>query len=321
MGEIMRILVTGGMGFIGSNFIRHTLQKHENYEIINYDKLTYAGNPDNLKDIENNQRYKFIKGDICDNVLIHESVKDVDAIVNFAAETHVDRSIKDAGDFITTNVYGTHVLLEATRKHDIKTYLHISTDEVYGSIEENSFKETDILYPSNPYSASKAGADLLVLSYYNTYGLQGKITRSSNNFGPYQYPEKLIPSFILKALGDEKLPIYGTGENVRDWIYVEDNCRALDAVLHDGKPGEIYNIGASNEKTNIEITKMILDKLEKPESLITYVEDRAGHDFRYSLDSTKVRNLGWQPKYEFGKGMEKTISWYVENEWWWSSFI
>ena len=317
MGELMRILVTGGMGFIGSNFIRHMLRKYEDYDIMNLDKLTYAGNPDNLKDVEGNKRYSFVKGDICNKELVKEVMIDVDAVVNFAAETHVDRSITSADDFVRTNVYGTYVLLEAAREHDIRKYLQVSTDEVYGSIEEGAFKETDLLTPSNPYSSSKAGADLLALSYHNTYGLPVLVTRSSNNFGPYQYPEKLIPFFILKALRDEKLPLYGTGKNIRDWIYVEDNCTALDLILHKGKAGEIYNVGGSNEKTNLEITKILLDKLEKPESLITYVEDRPGHDYRYSLDITKIKELDWQPKYTFEEGMERTIQWYVENEWWW----
>ncbi len=313
----MKILVTGGAGFIGSNFIRYLLNKYPDYKIINLDKLTYAGNLDNLKDIQNNPRHIFIKGDICDKKIVEETVKDsIDAIVNFAAETHVDRSIADAGSFIKTDVFGTYRLLEASRKYDIK-FVQISTDEVYGSIENGSFKETDPLKPSSPYSASKAGADLLTHSYYTTYNLPVLITRSSNNFGPYQHPEKLIPLFITNALQDKPLPLYGDGKNVRDWIYVLDNCKAIDLVLHKGKEGESYNIGTGNEKTNLEMTHMILQELKKPKSLISSVKDRPGHDRRYSLDSTKIRKLGWKPQHEFEDAFKETIKWYKDNEWWW----
>lgn len=293
------------------------LNKYPDYEIINLDKLTYAGNLDNLKDIQNNPRHIFIKGDICDKKVVGEIVEDtIDAIVNFAAETHVDRSIVDAGSFVKTDVFGTYRLLEASRKHDIK-FVQISTDEVYGSIENGSFKETDPLKPSSPYSASKAGADLVVHSYYTTYNLPVLITRSSNNFGPYQHPEKLIPLFITNALQDKPLPLYGDGKNVRDWIYVLDNCKAIDLVLHKGKEGESYNIGTGNEKTNLEMTHMILEELKKPESLISSVKDRPGHDRRYSLDSTKIRKLGWKPQHEFEDAFKETIKWYNDNEWWW----
>ncbi|MFN3966323.1 MAG: dTDP-glucose 4,6-dehydratase, partial [Endomicrobiia bacterium] len=280
----MRILVTGGCGFIGSNFIRYILKKYHEYKIINLDKLTYAGNPDNLKDIEKNKNYKFVKGDICDSKIVDKLVKEVDCIINFAAESHVDRSILEPGSFLKTDVFGTYTLLESAKKNNIKRYIQISTDEVYGSIENGSFTEESPLRPNSPYSASKASADMLCRAYFVTYNLPVIITRSSNNFGPYQYPEKIIPLFITNALEDKLLPVYGDGKNIRDWIYVLDNCKAIDLVLHKGKPGEIYNIGGGNEIQNIELTKKILKLLNKPESLIKFVEDRAGHDRRYSLD-------------------------------------
>jgi len=315
----MKILVTGGAGFIGSNFVHFMLKKYSDIEIVNYDKLTYAGNLDNLRDIENDSGYTFVKGDVCDSKLVDEIVKqDIDQIINFAAESHVDRSIKSPGRFIQTDVYGTHILLEAARKFDTE-FIQIGTDEVYGSIERGSFKETDKLEPSSPYSASKASADLIAQSYYMTYGLAVKTTRSTNNFGPYQYPEKLIPLFIIDALRNKPLPLYGDGLNVRDWLYVEDNCEAIDIVRQKGERGEVYNIGSGNEKTNIEITRLILKELNKSESLIQYVKDRAGHDRRYSLDITKIKNLGWKPKHGFEEAMQKTIRWYVENRWWWES--
>lgn len=313
----MKVLVTGGAGFIGSNFIRHMLNKYPDYEVVNLDKLTYAGNLDNLRDIESNPRYSFVKGDICDSQVVGQVIKGCDFVVNFAAETHVDRSIMEAGSFVNTDVLGTYVLLEAVKEHKVEKFLHISTDEVYGSINEGSFKETDPLSPSSPYSASKAGADMLVTSYWTTYRLPVVITRSSNNFGPYQYPEKLISLFITNAIDDETLPLYGNGKNVRDWIYVLDNAQAIDFVLHNGKLGEIYNIGGGNEKTNIEITQMILKQLDKPNSLIKFVTDRPGHDLRYSLDCAKVHQLGWKPKYKFEQAIKQTIEWYKENEWWW----
>lgn len=317
----MRILITGGAGFIGSNFIRSILEKYPEYEIVNLDKLTYAGNPDNLKDIGKNKNYSFIKGDICDKETVEKACRDVNGIVNFAAETHVDRSIIDAGDFVTTDVLGTYRLLEAARKYDIEKYVQISTDEVYGSIETGSFKETDPLHPSSPYSASKAAGDMLVQSYFITHRLPIVITRSSNNFGPYQYPEKLIPLFITNALRNKKLPLYGDGKNVRDWLYVLDNCDGIDMVMNKGKEGEIYNIGSGNEITNIDITTMLLKELHKPESLIEFVLDRKGHDRRYSLDTTKIKKLGWKPRHDFKTALSKTIRWYAENEWWWKSLI
>ena len=314
----MKILVTGGAGFIGSNFIRYIINKYSNYKIVNLDKLTYAGNLENLRDVQDNKNYSFIRGDICDKPLVSQIVKDnVDVIINFAAETHVDRSIYDPDQFIITDIIGTKTLLDVAKENSIKKYIQISTDEVYGSIEQGSFNEDSVLNPSSPYSASKAAADLLVLSYYKTYKMPLIITRSSNNFGPYQYPEKIIPLFITNILEGKKLPIYGDGLNIRDWIYVEDNCEAIDFILHNGNIGEIYNIAANNEMVNIEITKMMLSILNKPETLITYVKDRPAHDRRYSIITNKIRNLGWKPKYIFKEALEKTINWYKENEWWW----
>jgi len=313
----MKLLITGGAGFIGSNFIRYILSRYPDYKVINLDKLTYAGNLDNLRDVEKNPNYTFIKGDICDSKLIDEVTEGVDGIINFAAETHVDRSILEPGSFIQTDIYGTYVLLEAVKRKGIGRYLQISTDEVYGSIERGSFTEASPLSPSSPYSASKAGGDLLVMSYWKTYRVPVIITRSSNNFGPYQYPEKLIPLFITNALEDKPLPLYGDGLNVRDWIYVLDNCEAIDIVFHKGKEGEIYNIGGGNEKTNIEITKLILKLLGKPESLIRYVKDRPGHDRRYSIDSSRVKALGFESRYTFEEALATTVRWYRENEWWW----
>jgi len=321
----MKIMVTGGAGFIGSNFIHYLLEKYDDIEVVNYDKLTYAGNLDNLKDIESDKRYCFVKGDICDNGLVEKVIKEhgIEQIVNFAAESHVDRSITGPEIFIKTDVFGTFNLLEAARKFDIERYVQISTDEVYGSIMEDSFKENDSLNPSSPYSASKASADLLVNSYFVTYGLPVLITRSSNNFGPYQYPEKLIPLFIIKALHDQPLPVYGDGLQVRDWLHVEDNCRAIDLVRRKGKEGEVYNIGADNEHTNIEITSIILKELKKPKILIKHVEDRPGHDRRYSINSDKIKKLGWLPEksQDFENSMKETIRWYVNNEWWWKKLI
>ena len=297
------------------------LSKYPDYKIVNLDKLTYAGNLDNLRDIEKDPRYKFIKGDICDKKTVEKAMKDCDAVINFAAESHVDRSITDAGTFVKTNVFGTYVLLEMAKKYNIEKYIQISTDEVYGSIKEGSFKETDPLKPNSPYSASKASADLLVRSYYITHNLPVLITRSSNNYGPYQYPEKLIPLFTINALNNKPLPVYGTGNNVRDWLYVLDNCSGIDTVLHKGKIGEVYNIGGNTEKTNLEITHLILEVLDKPKSLITFVEDRKGHDFRYSLDTTKIESLGWKREYNFEEAMKETIEWYKNNEWWWRPLI
>ncbi len=310
-------LVTGGAGFIGSNFIHYLLENYSDIEITNIDKLTYAGNLDNLKDIENDPRYRFVKGDVCDAKVVEPLMRESDVVVNFAAESHVDRSIGRPDDFIQTDVFGTFVLLEAARKFGIERFVQISTDEVYGSTLRNSFKETDPLMPSSPYSASKAGADRLAYSYFVTYDLPVLITRCSNNFGPYQYPEKLIPLFITNAMEDKKLPIYGDGKNVRDWIYVEDHCRAIDVVMQRGNLGEVYNIGAGNEKNNLEITDYILKKLEKPENLMVFVDDRLGHDRRYSLNWNKIKQLGWKPLVSFEEAMDKTIDWYVQNRWWW----
>ncbi|MBW6518673.1 MAG: dTDP-glucose 4,6-dehydratase [ANME-2 cluster archaeon] len=313
----MNILVTGGCGFIGSNFIRYMLDKYPGYRIINLDKLTYAGNPDNLKDIEQKSNYSFVHGDICNKVVVDELMEQVDQVIHFAAESHVDRSIEDSSAFVTTNVMGTFVLLDSALKHAINKFIHVSTDEVYGSTVEGSFKETSLLLPSSPYSSSKAGSDLLARSYFITHGLPVIITRCTNNFGPYQYPEKLIPLFITNLLEDKKVPVYGTGQNVRDWIYVMDHCKGIDFILHNGTAGDIYNIGGGNELSNIDITKRILNRLGKDESMIEYVEDRPGHDFRYSLDCSKLRALGWVPEYNFDNAIENTVDWYVKNTWWW----
>ncbi len=310
----MKLLITGGCGFIGSNFIRYILNTYPFYKIVNLDSLTYAGNLESLEDVSNNPNYTFIKGDILDYNLVTELIDSCEGVLNFAAETHVDRSIIDPSIFVRTNVSGTQILLEASRQKNIPRFIQISTDEVYGSVEKGAFTEESPLLPNSPYAASKAGADYLVRAYHKTYRLPVIITRSSNNFGPCQYPEKLIPLFIMKAFADEKLPLYGDGLNVRDWIYVEDNCRAIDLVFHKGKEGEIYNIGGGNEKGNVEIARMILRKLKKPESLISYVEDRPGHDRRYALNSNKImEELGWKPVNDFEDAMEKTIDWYKDN--------
>lgn len=316
----MRFLVTGGLGFIGSNFCRHILKKYPECELINVDKVGIGANPANLRDVEDNERYTFVKGDICNPQLLNKIVRDVDAVVNIAAETHVDRSIADPHVFLQNNTVGTFTVLEALRKHGKKARIvHVSTDEVYGQLLEGSFTENDSLNPSNPYSASKAAADMFVLSYHRTYDLNVSITRCTNNFGPYQLPEKFIPKTIIRALRNLSIPIYGSGTNIRDWIYVQDHCEAIDAVLREGKAGEVYNVSAGNEISNIEIAKKILAMLHKPESLITFVEDRPGHDVRYSLDSTKARFiLKWRPKFSFKQSLESTVQWYVENELWWT---
>jgi len=314
---MQKILITGGAGFIGSNFVKYVLAEHPEAELIVLDKLTYAGNLDNLKEVWDDARFTFVKGDICDGQVVEKNMSGCDAVVNFAAETHVDRSIGDAGAFVRTDVYGTHVLLEAVRKLKVGRYIQISTDEVYGSVGQGSSREGDPLNPSSPYAASKAGADLLVLSYYVTHGLPVLITRSSNNFGANQYPEKLIPLFVTNALEDTPLPLYGDGLNVRDWLYVQDNCRAIDLVLQRGEVGEIYNVGGDNEKTNREITDLILRILDKPKSLVKIVKDRPGHDRRYSLNSEKIKSLGWTPKARFEDDLERTVRWYAENEAWW----
>jgi dTDP-glucose 4,6-dehydratase len=314
----MKLLVTGGAGFIGSNFVRYILKTYPKYHIINLDKLTYAGNLSSLEDVAKNPRYKFVKGDICDARLINKLAPQVDAIINFAAETHVDRSILDPASFIKTDVFGTFTLLEAVRKHKVKRYIQISTDEVYGSIDKGSFKETSTLSPNSPYSASKASGDLLVRSYFKTYHIPVMITRASNNFGPYQYPEKVIPLFITNAIEGKSLPLYGDGKNVRDWLYVVDHCKAIAAVLLKGREGEIYNIGGGNEVNNITLTKSILKYLSKPHTLITPVPDRPGHDRRYSIDCTKLKNeCGCMQTTDFKTALQETVEWYVKNPKWW----
>ncbi|NQU74648.1 MAG: dTDP-glucose 4,6-dehydratase [Candidatus Omnitrophica bacterium] len=313
----MKILITGGCGFIGSNFIRYMIKKYPACKIINLDKLTYAGNKENLKDIEKNKNYKFVKGDIRDEKKVSKLSKGCDAILNFAAETHVDRSIEDPSDFIKTNVYGTYVLLEAVRKNRIKRFVQISTDETYGSIIKGEFKETDPLKPNSPYASSKASADLLCRAYFVTYKTPTIITRSSNNFGPYQYPEKIIPLFITNALEDKKLPVYADGLNVRDWLYVEDNCTGINTVLRKGQTGEIYNIGGGVELPNIKLTRRILNIMGKPESLIKFVKDRPGHDKRYALNCDKLKGLGWHPSGNFESALRKTVAWYTKNKTWW----
>jgi len=314
----MRLLVTGGAGFIGSCFIRHILNKYPDYQVINLDALTYAGNIENLSDVQNNLNYTFVHGDICDKNLVHDLISQVNTVVNFAAESHVDRSITGPEIFIDTNVKGTLNLLQASREIGIDRYLQVSTDEVYGSLGPTGyFTENTPIAPNSPYSASKASADMLVRAYFETYGLPVLTTRCSNNYGPYQYPEKLIPFFISQLLKGEKVPVYGDGLNVRDWLYVYDHCEAIDVVLHKGKIGEVYNIGGHNEKTNMEITRIILDAMGKDESSIKYVEDRLGHDKRYAIDNNKIQTeLGWEPSLTFEEGIKLTIDWYLNNQNW-----
>ena len=319
------ILVTGGAGFIGSNFVRYMLNKYQDYKIVNLDLLTYAGNIKSLDDIKDNPNYLFVKGDIADNKLVDKIVSEnkIDIIINFAAESHVDRSITNPDIFVKTNVLGTQNLLEIAKKYKIEKFFQISTDEVYGSLGKTGFfTETTPLSPNSPYSASKAGADLLVMAYHHTFGLNVNITRCSNNYGPYQFPEKLIPLFITNALADKQVPLYGDGLNIRDWLFVEDHCSAIDTVLHKGKNGEVYNVGGNNEKTNRYITDTILKYLGKDSSLIKYVADRLGHDRRYAIDATKIKEeLGWQPEYKFEQAIEKTIEWYLNNKSWWQSLL
>lgn len=314
----MRLLVTGGAGFIGSNFIRYMLAKYPNYGIVNFDKLTYAGNLENLRDIDSDPRYSFVHADICDADMVDQVIGECDGVINFAAESHVDRSIEDPHSFVVTDVVGTQTLLEAVKKHKIPRLLHISTDEVYGSIPPGrSSKETDPIEPNSPYSASKAGGDMICRAYFKTYRTPVVITRSSNNFGPYQYPEKLISLLSTNAIEEAPLPVYGDGKNVRDWIYVEDNCAGIDVVFHKGLEGEIYNIGGGNEIPNIEIVRRILRIAGKPESLINFVKDRPGHDLRYSLDSSKAKALGWSPVHSFDEALQRTVEWYRANDAWW----
>ena len=324
----MKILVTGGAGFIGSNFVYYMLEKHPDYSIVCLDALTYAGNLETLNEALKNPKFKFVKGNICDRELVYKlfETEKFDIVVNFAAESHVDRSIDNPEIFLMTNILGTQVLMDACRKCGIKRYHQVSTDEVYGDLPLDRpdlfFTEETPIHTSSPYSASKAGADLLVLAYHRTYGLPVTISRCSNNYGPYHFPEKLIPLMIANALNDKPLPVYGKGENVRDWLYVEDHCSAIDLVIHNGKIGEIYNIGGHNEKANIYIVKKILEILGKPESLITYVADRKGHDLRYAIDPTKIHNeLGWLPQTKFDDGIVKTVKWYLDNKAWWENII
>jgi len=313
------ILVTGGAGFIGSNFVRYMLNKYPDYKAVVYDKLTYAGNLDNLRDVEDDPRYAFVRGDICDAEKVDEVMgqHEIDAIVNFAAETHVDRSLMEAGSFIQTDVFGTYVLLEAARKYQVERYHQVSTDEVYGQILEGSSLETDPLLTRSPYAASKAGADLMCHAYFTSFDVPATITRGSNNIGPYQYPEKVVPLFITNAIDDIPLPLYGDGRQMRDYQYVLDHCEGIDVVLHRGQLGEVYNLGTEVETVNIVMARMILKLLGKPESLIQHVRDRPGHDRRYSLNCDKIKALGWRSRHTFEQALEKTVRWYVDNEWWW----
>lgn len=317
----MRLLVTGGAGFIGSNFIHHILANYPGYEVVNFDKLTYAGNLDNLADVARDPRYSFVQGDVADKVQVEAVTQGIDAIVNFAAETHVDRSIHLGNrDFVMTNTLGVQTLLDAARKRGVKKMVQVSTDEVYGSLalgDGKEFTEDTPFAPNAPYAAAKAGGDLLCRAAFHTYGTPVVVTHCSNNYGPYQFPEKLIPFFIFKALRNEPLPLYGDGKNVRDWIYVADHCRAIDLVLHQGRPGEVYNIGADNERSNLDIAKIILAELGKPESLLTFVKDRPGHDKRYAIDAAKIKtDLGWQPQHEFTTAIRNTIRWYQDHRAW-----
>lgn len=324
----MNVLVTGGAGFIGSNFVFHMLKEHPTYRIICLDALTYAGNLSTLDPVMGNPNFRFVKGDITDRELVDKLFKEekFDFVVNFAAESHVDRSIEDPGIFLKTNILGTQVLMDASRKYGVKRFHQVSTDEVYGDLPLDRpdlfFTEETPIHTSSPYSASKASADLLVQAYHRTFKLPITISRCSNNYGPYHFPEKLIPLMISRALNDESLPVYGKGENVRDWLYVEDHCTAIDLILHKGKNGEVYNIGGHNEKTNLEVVKTILKELGKPESLITFVKDRAGHDMRYAIDPSKTRrDLGWEPTTLFDEGIKMTIKWYLDNRDWWENII
>jgi dTDP-glucose 4,6-dehydratase len=312
-------MVTGGAGFIGSNFVRYVLEHYPDYHVVVYDKLTYAGNLDNLRDLQDNPRYGFVRGDICDAALVEQTIRehDVDTIVNFAAETHVDRSLMEPGSFIQTDVYGTYVLLEAFRKFGLERFHQVSTDEVYGEVLDGKSVETDLLSPRSPYSASKAGGEHMVHAYFVSFGVPATITRGSNNIGPYQYPEKVVPLFITNAIDNLPLPLYGDGQQMRDYQYVEDHCEGIDLVLHKGVPGEAYNLGTEVETRNADMARMILALLGKPESLIQPVKDRPGHDRRYALDCSKIGALGWESRHTFGQALEKTVRWYVNNEWWW----
>jgi len=313
------LMIAGGAGFIGSNYVHHVLSQYSDYHVVVYDKLTYAGNLENLSDVTDDPRYTFVQGDICDAAAVRTAIQDhgIDTIVNFAAETHVDRSLTDPGNFITTDVYGTFVLLEACKDLGLERYHQVSTDEVYGQVLDGSSVETDPLHTRSPYSASKAGGDLLVLAYHTSFDLPVTVTRGSNNIGPYQYPEKVVPVWVTNAIDDQPIPVYGDGHQMRDYQYVGDHCEGIDAVLHRGKMGEIYNLGTGTETRNIDMAHMILDILGKPESLIQYITDRPGHDRRYSLNVDKVRGLGWSSRHTFAQALEKTVRWYVENPDWW----
>ena len=314
----MKLLITGGLGFMGSNFIRHLLKTYPAYQIVNLDKMTYAGNPANLKDAANNPRYRFIKGDIANATDVDSAIGEgVDAIINYAAETHVDRSILNPRAFVETDVLGTYALLEAVKRHNIARFIQISTDEVYGSIDTGHFNEESCFNPNSPYAASKAGGDHLVRAYFHTYQTPVIVTHSSNCYGPYQYPEKFIPLFITNLLENKTAPLYGDGLNVREWLYVEDHCRAIDHLLHNGQIGESYNIGSGEEKSNIEVARLLLSALGQNESKIEYVKDRLGHDRRYALDAAKLKVTGWQPQTSFNEALNKTIKWYQQNEAWW----
>ncbi len=324
----MKILITGGAGFIGGNFVHYLVEKYPEDQIVNLDLLTYAGNLETCKKVEGQPNYRFVKGDIADRKFIFDLFEQehFDIVVNFAAESHVDRSIEDPEIFVKTNVMGTTTLLDACNKYGIKRYHQVSTDEVYGDLPLDRpdlyFTETTPLHTSSPYSSSKASADLFVLAYYRTYGLPVTISRCSNNYGPYHFPEKLIPLMISRALADEPLPVYGTGDNVRDWLHVYDHCVAIDLIIHQGRVGEVYNVGGHNERTNLEVVKTILNQLNKPETLIQFVEDRKGHDRRYAIDPTKLETeLGWQPKYNFDTGIKQTIQWYLDHQDWWQNIL
>ena len=312
----MRLLVTGGAGFIGSNFIRWILAREPGLSVVNLDKLTYAGNPENLKGLDEG-RHRFFRGDVADPIAVEEALSGCDALVHFAAETHVDRSIRDAADFLRTNIQGTHTLLEAARKAGLKKFVHISTDEVYGSLEEGEAGEDSPIRPNSPYAASKAGADHLVRAYQVTYGLPAVVVRGSNNYGPRQFPEKFLPLLITRALEEAALPIYGDGKYIREWIFVEDFCEGIATVLKKGDPGQVYNIGSGDRRVNLEVVQMILKKMGKPQSLVRHVTDRLGHDRRYAISSGKLRGLGWSPKHSFESGLDETITWYRDNEAWW----
>ncbi|MGB9915121.1 MAG: dTDP-glucose 4,6-dehydratase [Candidatus Bathyarchaeales archaeon] len=319
----MKLLVTGGMGFIGSNFIRHTLTNYDDAQVINLDNLSTGSNPANLKDLQGNKRYTFVKGSIADKELVEKVIADVDVVVNIAAETHVDRSISNPETFFQSNIYGVFNLLEASRKAKVEAFVQVSTDEVHGSAPQTIyFEETSRLNPSSPYAASKAAADMFVIAYHKTYNLRTFITRCTNNFGPYQFPEKFIPKTIIRAILNQKIAIYGSGKQVRDWIYVADHCEGIDAVLRKGRSGDIYNISAGNEVENIRVAEMIIDILGKSRDIIEHVEDRPGHDERYSLDSSKIRKeLGWRPRHSFQEALKATVEWYVKNEWWWRPLV